>query len=299
VTKKIDLFVYSSFSRSSFSPSSFLTPEQIYKQAKKAGMDFVTLTDVNTLDGCLNFLDHHPQSRDFIVGEEVWCQVPEFKTTASIGVYGITETQHREILKRKGNMDDLAPYLKEEGITHILGHFLYRFAKSARHPAYISKLLELFDIFEVHHGQVIGDHNLMSAYFIKSLPHKGIGGGSHAKSLSAIGKTYTVCQASHQRELLNNISIGLASTEGTHATLPGLLKEIFENKFEEMIHLHEKKQYLSLAALLMTLPGRSLKQFMLKTLELRNEKRHTPFYSLLLGESQRFACDVPKELIEV
>lgn len=42
--------------------------------AKKAGMDFVTLTDHETMDGALTLL-HHP---DFFIGEEVSALFPEY-----------------------------------------------------------------------------------------------------------------------------------------------------------------------------------------------------------------------------
>ena len=52
-----------------FSPRE--TPEEIYRRAKAAGMDFVTITDHDTIDGCLDFVARNPGARDFVVGEEV------------------------------------------------------------------------------------------------------------------------------------------------------------------------------------------------------------------------------------
>ena len=44
---------------------SYTLPEESYRMAKRAGMNFVTLTDHETIDGSLTLL-HHP---DFLVGE--------------------------------------------------------------------------------------------------------------------------------------------------------------------------------------------------------------------------------------
>src|SRR5262245_38217574 len=52
---------------------SYTPPEDAYRMAKQAGMDFVTLTDHETIDGALT-LTHRP---DFLVGEEVAARFPE------------------------------------------------------------------------------------------------------------------------------------------------------------------------------------------------------------------------------
>lgn len=56
---------------------SYSTPEEIYRQAKKRGMDLVTITDHNSIDGCLEFLNRHPDVSDFFIGEEVDCIFPD------------------------------------------------------------------------------------------------------------------------------------------------------------------------------------------------------------------------------
>lgn len=52
---------------------SYTPPEESYLMAKKAGMDFVTLTDHESIEGALTLL-HHP---DFFVGGEVSAFFPE------------------------------------------------------------------------------------------------------------------------------------------------------------------------------------------------------------------------------
>ena len=39
-------------------------------------MDLVTITDHDSIDGCLEFLSAHPDAPDFIIGEEVSCRLP-------------------------------------------------------------------------------------------------------------------------------------------------------------------------------------------------------------------------------
>ena len=55
----------------------YSSPEDVYRTAKARGMDLVTITDHDSIDGCLEFLDRHPDATDFIVGEEVSCRLPD------------------------------------------------------------------------------------------------------------------------------------------------------------------------------------------------------------------------------
>ena len=43
----------------------YSAPEDVYRVAKARGMDLVTLTDHDTIDGCLEFLSAHPDAPGF------------------------------------------------------------------------------------------------------------------------------------------------------------------------------------------------------------------------------------------
>ncbi|HSP06437.1 MAG TPA: PHP domain-containing protein, partial [Acidobacteriota bacterium] len=91
---------------------SYNSPQGLYNLARQRGMDLVTITDHDSIDGCLAFLDKNPDAKDFFTGEEVTVHVPEFKTDVHIAVYHITEAQHREITRLKGNFDETVTYLR-------------------------------------------------------------------------------------------------------------------------------------------------------------------------------------------
>ena len=65
---KIDLHCHTYFSgktnhMKAFEPmDSYSTPRRVYQTAKRRGMDLVTITDHDSLDGCLAFLDAHPEA---------------------------------------------------------------------------------------------------------------------------------------------------------------------------------------------------------------------------------------------
>ena len=78
-------------------------PEEVYRVAKARGMSVVTITDHDSIHGCLEFLDRHPDSTDFFVSEEVSCRLPEGDIEVHFGVYGTTEALHREIQPLRPN----------------------------------------------------------------------------------------------------------------------------------------------------------------------------------------------------
>lgn len=89
--------------------------------AKQAGMDFVTLTDHETIDGALTLV-HHP---DFFVGEEVAARFPEDGTSVDVLLYGIDTNVHREAQARRHDVYALVEYLREARIVHVLAHPVY------------------------------------------------------------------------------------------------------------------------------------------------------------------------------
>ena len=77
-------------------------------------MDFVTITDQNTISGCLE-IAHLP---DVIIGEEVSTVFPEDECRVHLLVWGITESQHRDIQQARESIYDLQKYLFSENIAH-------------------------------------------------------------------------------------------------------------------------------------------------------------------------------------
>ena len=70
-------------------------PIDVYRTAKRRGMDLVTITDHDSIDGCLELLDQTGPLDDFVIAEEVSTWFPEFRHAIHIGVYDITEEHYR------------------------------------------------------------------------------------------------------------------------------------------------------------------------------------------------------------
>jgi hypothetical protein len=152
---RADLHVHSSHSnkptywalRKFNCPESYSSPELIYHAARKQGMDFVTITDHNTISGVLE-IAHLP---GVFVSSEVTCYFPEDGCKLHVVVLNINEDSFREILELRKNLYELVDYLHRSGIPHFVAHPLY--AQNNKLSAdHLEKLLLLFRVFEVKNG---------------------------------------------------------------------------------------------------------------------------------------------------
>src|SRR3989440_5716197 len=102
-------------------PDSCSEPRELHRQLLEHGMDFVTLTDHDTIDGCLEIAD---LPRTFI-SEQVTTYFPQDPCKIHLLVWGISEAQHAEIVAARNNIFDLQQYLQEQQLAHAVAHPLY------------------------------------------------------------------------------------------------------------------------------------------------------------------------------
>ena len=122
-------------------------PRALYQQLRARGMDLVTITDHNRIEGCLEIAD----LSGVFISEQVSARFPEDRCEAHILVWGITEAQHREIHWLRDNIFDLQRYLGSSQIAHAVAHPLYRLDERLTR-AHIEKLVLLFRHFEGLNG---------------------------------------------------------------------------------------------------------------------------------------------------
>ena len=111
-------------------------------------MQFVTITDHNTIAGCLE-IAHLP---GVIFGEEVTANFPDDDCKVHILVWGLTETQHLEIQMRRDNVFDLQRYLAEQSLAHAVAHPLHSPDEKLT-PLHFQKLALIFRHFEGVNGR--------------------------------------------------------------------------------------------------------------------------------------------------
>lgn len=128
-------------------PDSYSEPVRLYETLRARGFDFFTLTDHNTIDGCLE-LAGRP---GVFISEEATAYFPEDRCKVHILIWGIDEEQHREINKARQDIFELAAYLHEKKIAHCVAHPFFDVGGRLG-PEHIEKLLLLFNHFETVNG---------------------------------------------------------------------------------------------------------------------------------------------------
>ena len=111
------------------------------------GMDYVTITDHDTIEGCLQ-IAHLPGA---FISEQVTTYFPHDSCKLHILVWGISEQQHREIETVRDNVFELQRYLQATQITHAVAHPLYS-VNGKLEAAHLEQLILLFKHFEGING---------------------------------------------------------------------------------------------------------------------------------------------------
>lgn len=99
-------------------PASCSEPKEIYRSLRGKGFDFVTFTDHDTIDGCLEIAGEP----GVFLSEEITAFFPEDDVKVHLLAWGITEAQHAEIQRLRRDIYDLARYLKAQEIAHAVAH---------------------------------------------------------------------------------------------------------------------------------------------------------------------------------
>ncbi|HEY4273051.1 MAG TPA: glycosyltransferase [Candidatus Udaeobacter sp.] len=128
-------------------PDSYSDPKQLHEQLLKRGMDYVTITDHDSIDGCLE-IAHLPET---FVSEQVTTYFPQDGCKLHILVWGISEQQHRDIQSVRENIFDLQRYVQDARIVHAVAHPLYS-VNGKLEATHLERLILLFKHFEGVNG---------------------------------------------------------------------------------------------------------------------------------------------------
>jgi len=128
-------------------PDSCTDPNELYRLLRERGMDFVTITDHDTIEGNLQIAE---QKHTFI-SEEVTTYFPHDPCKFHILVWGISEAQHSEIAALRDNIFDLQSYLQKAAICHSVAHPLYSINGKLA-ASHLERLILLFKHFEGING---------------------------------------------------------------------------------------------------------------------------------------------------
>ncbi|MDD5199893.1 MAG: glycosyltransferase [Terrimicrobiaceae bacterium] len=129
-------------------PASYSDPKALYDKLRGSGMQFVTITDQDTLDGCIEI----GALPGVFFSEEVTAAFPEDGCRVHVLVYGLTEPQHRALQELKNNIYQLQAYLAGTGLAHAVAHPFHALNEQLT-PLHFQKLILLFRHFETINGR--------------------------------------------------------------------------------------------------------------------------------------------------
>jgi glycosyltransferase involved in cell wall biosynthesis/predicted metal-dependent phosphoesterase TrpH len=190
-------------------PECATPPEEVYELAKRRGMDFVTITDHDTIDGAMSIADRD----DVFVSEELTAHFRGEPQAVHVLCYGIAPADHEWLQANSGDVELCAMYLYDREIACALAHPYYAVGAplTARHRR---RLAELFGIWETRNGARARELNRPAAMYVATLDGTGIGGSDDHAGVD-IGRTWTEAPAaSTPDEFLAHMREGRVSAKG-------------------------------------------------------------------------------------
>lgn len=200
-------------------------PEDVYRAARHRGMDLVTITDHDSIQGCLEFLDRNPGANDFFVSEEVSCRFPGTGVEVHLGVYGMTERLHRDLQGSRDNVFDVIAALREARVFFALNHLFHFYRGQISLDDYL-RLLDEVPALETRNGSMLPGHNTLVADIAAAWRRDANGlrvplgrvGGSDAHTLRRVGRTWTKAPGRTVAEFLDSLARGRGDVGGQHGT---------------------------------------------------------------------------------
>jgi predicted metal-dependent phosphoesterase TrpH len=210
----------------------YSAPADVYRVAKARGMDLVAVTDHDAIDGALELLDARPGATDVIIGEEVSCLLPDSDIAVHLGVYGMTESLHRELQPLRRNVFDVATRLRAANVFFSLNHLLHFYRGQIPFEHYL-RLLDAVPALEVRNGTMLAAHNtlveMLAARPTATAPGSRLAmvAGSDAHTLRRVGLTWTTAPGRTREDFLLSLREGLGRPGGLHGTAATVAGDVY------------------------------------------------------------------------
>ena len=232
---------------------SYSEPRAVYGAARRRGMDLVTLTDHDSIEGALEIAS----LPGTFVSEEVSCTLPGGRRL-HVGVFGISEAQHDAIVRRRHDAEALFAYLAEQRIPAAVNH-PFSALTGRREARDLNGALSALELVECRNGMM---SEALNAYAARAGRAAGCSpvGGSDAHTLASVARAYTVVPHARTREeFLDGLRRGLTvpgGSSGGYARLTADLVRIAAAAYGQSARgcLREPAAAVRLAGLLAALP---------------------------------------------
>jgi glycosyltransferase involved in cell wall biosynthesis/predicted metal-dependent phosphoesterase TrpH len=194
-------------------PECATPPTEVYELAKRRGMDFVTITDHDTIDGALELADEP----DSFISEELTASFAGQPQAVHVLCFGITPDDHRWLQAHSADLVRCAEYLHENHIACALAHPFFHVAAPLT-AAQRRLLAELFPVWETRNGTRAQELNAPAEIYIDT--HGGVAvGGSDDHAGVDIGRTFTEAPGARTpEEFLAHLRTGRVRACGEHGS---------------------------------------------------------------------------------
>ena len=190
-------------------PECATPPEEVYELAKRRGMDFVTITDHDTIDGALAIADRP----DTFISEELTASFHKEPQAVHVLCFGITPDDHEWLQAHAGNVEACAEYFDANSIVCALAHPFYAVGAplSSRHRR---RLAELFPIWETRNGSRAPELNMPAVIYVETQGGIAVGGSDDHAGID-IGRTFTEAPAAAgPAEFIEHVRAGRVAPGG-------------------------------------------------------------------------------------
>jgi glycosyltransferase involved in cell wall biosynthesis/predicted metal-dependent phosphoesterase TrpH len=190
-------------------PECATPPEEVYELAKRRGMDFVTITDHDTIAGAQQIADRP----DAFVSEELTAWFKGEPQAVHVLCYGITADDHDWLQAHADDVEQVAEYVHDNQIACALAHPFYA-VEAPLTPRHRRRLAQLFGVWETRNGSRARELNAPAAVYIETHGGTGVGGSDDHAGVD-IGRTFTETPVAHTwHEYLAHVRAGEAAARG-------------------------------------------------------------------------------------
>jgi glycosyltransferase involved in cell wall biosynthesis/predicted metal-dependent phosphoesterase TrpH len=194
-------------------PECATPPEEVYELARRRGMDFVTITDHDTIAGVMTLADRP----DTFISEELTVWFKGEPQAVHVLCYGITPDDHDWLQAHNDDVEACAAYLHEHEITAALAHPFYAVEEPLT-AGHRRRLAELFPIWETRNGSRAKELNLPAFVYIETHGGTAIGGSDDHAGID-IGRTFTETpRAATPEEFLAHVRAGRVGAHGAQGS---------------------------------------------------------------------------------
>jgi predicted metal-dependent phosphoesterase TrpH len=273
---KCDMHIHTKFSGACSIPflrkvcrESYSEPEAVYSLLRRRGMDLVTLTDHDSIEGA----EEVRGRADFFTSEELTCRMPS-GAEVHIGVYDITERQHTQLQQRREDLVALLMYLTESRVFFSINH-VFSCLTGKRDADDFAWFRDYFPAIESRNGHMLRRQNKDSQRLARQWRKIEVA-GSDAHAAASAATAYTeVPGARNKEEFFAGLRGGKGRVRGNSGSYMKLTRDLLLIGAGTM---REKHWSVLLSPLALLVPAVTF-------LNYRNERKFGEFWAArILGQ---------------